>query len=822
MSGTGEKPNNELYELNALLSGVEASEESLDDILAEIYGKKSGQKPEDPETPAPEETPTVEPPPPEAPAEESEDETPSPGLVSPTPWRTDPPPEVETPPVVRDDDEEQPDVLSDPKPKKQGRSKLVVFPGADVPDEPDAPPEPPSPSAWVEPKEDELPPIVVEGVFPDPEPARPDGYTPGKKARDRKTRKSVQDRRETYRAAPAEPVEEPAEGQKGGRFARWRAQADAFADNMFSQAPRSDEDTEMAEKYIPGTDEEAAPVKPKKERRPQKERPPEEDIHPRELSHIFFTGLNFMNRRVIILLALTLITAYLAIAAGNSLPLPDILRSQPTVLAGVQLWLLGWCIVFSLDVIWMGIACLADGLLTLHTVADFAVLFTVADAVQFCAVGREGPMPYCAPACLILLCLTWGAYDRKLGNYRATRQAALTQEPHRITKDEQLWNARDTFTKERGDAQDFGAQIQAPSGADLIQTRFAPVILLAAFLLSFLASVARGRPGSFLWCLSTILVATSPLSAVLCYSQPWLRLTRRLEKCGAAVAGWPGVKASAGNAGILISDTDLFPTGSVQFNGIKVYGDIPLEKLAGCAASLIRTSGSGLADLFDGLVRTQGGFYRRVDNFQCYEAGGLSGDIRGEHIMVGSASFMAVMDIPLPQDLKVKNAVFCAIDGSLRGIFALNYAKTNSVRPAILSLLQTRLIPVLVPRDFNITPAMVRQKMKLPVEKMEYPPVERRMELTETEQDHALILNAILSRDSVESYAETIVGCRRLRSCARTSAWLSIAASLVGLVLGFYLVTMQAYSSLSAINVLAFLALWLIPNLMVSGNVNRY
>ena len=41
MSGNGEKPNNELYALNDMLEGVEPAEESLDDILAEVYGRKN-------------------------------------------------------------------------------------------------------------------------------------------------------------------------------------------------------------------------------------------------------------------------------------------------------------------------------------------------------------------------------------------------------------------------------------------------------------------------------------------------------------------------------------------------------------------------------------------------------------------------------------------------------------------------------------------------------------------------------------------------------------------------------------------------------------
>ena len=193
-----------------------------------------------------------------------------------------------------------------------------------------------------------------------------------------------------------------------------------------------------------------------------------------------------------------------------------------------------------------------------------------------------------------------------------------------------------------------------------MQARVAPILLLAAVVLAFLASVGHGRPEQFLWCLSAILIASSPLSALLCYGQPWLRLTRRLEKCGAAVAGWPGVR-----------DLRRHRRRVAQRRGPVPHRHRPVQrhqglrrhlpgKLVGCAASLIRVSGSGLSDLFDGLVRTQGGFYRRVDDFQCYEAGGLSGNIRGEQIMVGSSAFMTVMDVPLPQDLKVKNAVFFA------------------------------------------------------------------------------------------------------------------------------------------------------------------
>ena len=51
---------------------------------------------------------------------------------------------------------------------------------------------------------------------------------------------------------------------------------------------------------------------------------------------------------------------------------------------------------------------------------------------------------------------------------------------------------------------------------------------------------------------------------------------------------------------------------------------------------------------------------------------------------------------------------------------------------------------------------------------------------------------------------------------------LCLIAALIGLILGYYLTTVQAFTSLAPVNVLFFLVLWLIPTLLISGNVNRY
>ena len=186
-----------------------------------------------------------------------------------------------------------------------------------------------------------------------------------------------------------------------------------------------------------------------------------------------------------------------------------------------------------------------------------------------------------------------------------------------------------------------------------------------------------------MWCLSATFTAAAGFGGALAYGRSFHKVARRVSQSGGALAGWPGAAGSRRGNRVLITDLDLFPPGFVELNGIKVFGDFSVERVVGYTATLIRDSGCGLEKLFHDLLRTQGAIFRRADSLCCYEGGGLSANIRGDQVLVGSAAFMNLMEVPLPQGLNVKNAVFCAIDGELAGIFALNYTLPDTVFPSL-------------------------------------------------------------------------------------------------------------------------------------------
>ena len=56
----------------------------------------------------------------------------------------------------------------------------------------------------------------------------------------------------------------------------------------------------------------------------------------------------------------------------------------------------------------------------------------------------------------------------------------------------------------------------------------------------------------------------------------------------------------------------------------------------------------------------------------------------------------------------------------------------------------------------------------------------------------------------------------------RLSAGLACLGSAVGALLGFYLTFMAAYASLTAMNVMLFLLMWLVPTPLISNWVDKY
>lgn len=462
-----------------------------------------------------------------------------------------------------------------------------------------------------------------------------------------------------------------------------------------------------------------------------------------------------------------------------------------------------------------GVRRLAAGRCTAPLLTTLAALASAADcALCLFSEGRTAVPPYAAAASLSLAFAQWGISREARGDYDSLRVASLDEHPPYLVTE----TGRGAC-KQRGSLRGFYTTARRTDYAARLQTVFLPLILTASVVFAGLTSLGRGRGADFLLHWSVLLTAGATCSLPLCWGLPWSRLTRRQQKSGCAVAGWDGAARIGKRRRLILTDTDLFPPGTIRLNGVKVYGE-EVGKVSAYAAAVSRGAGCGLTRVFEGLAVGENAPREEANDLSFYEQGGFGGTIRGESVLLGTASFLRKQDVRLPGNINLKTGIFLAIDHRLAAVFAVKYEAAENVDYALRIMRRSRVTPILAARDPNITPALLKRKFYKNL-KAEYPALTDRVALSEAEEDRGLP-RALLLREGLLPYAEAVVGSRRLRTAVRRAVWLSLAGSAVGLLLTAYLVSLQKFDLLTPLSLIVFLLLWTLPVLLLSDWTGRY
>ena len=458
---------------------------------------------------------------------------------------------------------------------------------------------------------------------------------------------------------------------------------------------------------------------------------------------------------------------------------------------------------------------LREGCCTGALLISLAVPVSAADCL-LCLfhAGRTAAAPYAPAVSAALFFAQLGISRESRGNSDSFRTASLDDHPPYLVTE----TGRGAC-KQRGSLRGFYTTARRNDYALRLQTVFLPLILMASLVFAGLTSLGAGRGSDFLLNWSATLTAGATFSLPLCWGLPWARLTRRQQKSGCAVAGWDGANRIGKRRSLILTDSDLFPPGTIRLNGVKVYGE-ELGKASAYAAAIAHEAGCGLERVFDALAVGEGAPRETAGDLSFYEQGGFGCTIHGESVLLGSASFMRKQSVRLPGNINLKTGVFLAIDHQLAAVFAVKYEAAESVDYALRMMRRSRIMPILAVRDPNITPALLKRKFQKRL-KVEFPDLTGRVALSEAEEDRGLP-RALLLREGLLPYAEAVVGSRRLRTAVRRASWLSMIGSAAGVLLTAYLVSLQKFDLLTPLSLSVFLLLWTLPVLLMSDWTGRY
>lgn len=478
------------------------------------------------------------------------------------------------------------------------------------------------------------------------------------------------------------------------------------------------------------------------------------------------------------------------------------------------------CLVLELTIVMLGLDIFTNGIMSLlrnrpglWTMVSFSCVAAALDAVVSYAVGTAGwGLPFCGAAGLSMTFALWGALLTAKGLRLSSKAQELAEDPFCVSAEAGVLDEGAALIKRKRGTEGWLRRCEEPDAAENIFSSLAPWFIAACLLLSLVAAAVTKSWTSFFRILAAISACTAPFAAFLSCAMPYAMMARRVFRSGAAVAGWPGIRDVGRASRLVVTDTDLFPSDAVSIESIRILDGMKPQRVIAAAGSLVCASGSGLSPAFLELMRKNGCTMLRVEDFCCHEGGGLTSLIEGLEVICGSAGFMRLMGIMIPQKLASRSSVFIAMNGVLTGIFNIKYEPQGAVRAALAGLLHSRRDPLFAVRDFLVTPLMLRQKFRMPTDGFDFPPFARRYEVSGAEPGEDSVISALLSREGLGSFVEVADCGRRAYLASALGTALSVVCAVVGVALFFVLTVTGGAVTVS--NVMLYMLLWLAPVLV--------
>lgn len=546
------------------------------------------------------------------------------------------------------------------------------------------------------------------------------------------------------------------------------------------------------------------------------------EMVPAKAAKLYSSQIRPLKLRAFLSLIFTLVLAIISYLYCGGHALAGSMADNITVTSLMCLVLELAVILFGLDIFTAGLTSLFRGNAGGRSLVSLSCLFSAIDALVIAITGSgEWGIPFCAVSAASMTFALWGARLTCTGRSRTFRSLAKCKTPFSVTCEPDIVDDGEILLKAAKTPESFVRRTEAADNAESAYSVCAPFLIVAALILSILATYGNGSVGSVMHCVSACFAACASFSSMLCFALPFCVSARRLRRSSAAIAGYEGCRSIGSCRRVAITDHDIFPEGTVSVTGIRILEGVFNNKVISYTGSVIDASGCGLSGAFAEVMLKNNCTVQRVDDFASHEGGGLTASIKGEKVYVGSSGFMSLMGIRMPQNLKSKTSVFVAISGHLVGIFAVKYVPIISVQDALVTLMHSKRSPLFAIRDFNVTPLLIRQRFRMPTEGFDFPSYSERYRVSAAVPGERSAVSAVMSKDGIGPFVEIAERGRRIYAAARLGVLTSLLCSFIGLALMFLLCWLGAFDSANVANLTTFMLLWLLPVLVASFALRR-
>ena len=380
------------------------------------------------------------------------------------------------------------------------------------------------------------------------------------------------------------------------------------------------------------------------------------------------------------------------------------------------------------------------------------------------------------------------------------------------------------YTKRTGFVTNFLHLSYTPDPSEELAVRISPYIAVFSLLCGIVYGViTKDIPGAAsAWALTACVGA--PVVCLLAVNLPMFRLCEQVIRRGAMITCYETVRQFCDTNAVMIDSSQLYPKGSVTFNGMKTFKQTKLDDaLSACAAIMYAVNGT-LTDVFEDMIHFNRDKLPKVESVIYEDGRGLVGWVKGSRVLIGNRELLAAHNITPPEpaleERHRKNGfdiAYISVSGELIAMLILKYTPRADIVHELRTLEDNGVSFIIRTVDPNITKEAVAEKFYLYHRCVTVLPtglgnICHEVMSSADESTRAYLVTG----GKLSAFARAVSGCIRMRTNVSFTKIIQSIAVFLGLGIFTVICFVSGFEKLGCVEILIYLAFWASAALGVS------
>ncbi len=308
------------------------------------------------------------------------------------------------------------------------------------------------------------------------------------------------------------------------------------------------------------------------------------------------------------------------------------------------------------------------------------------------------------------------------------------------------------------------------------------------------------------------LLLTTPLCSLFTIIVPYYRFSRKMSRNESALLSLDALDSLTESKKLSFSDEDLFPQKGVTLASIRTYGNHQIDHTLLYAARIFRQCGGPLARVFEESLQQISDADLQTPLSLKMQENGISTQIDGNEILVGTKEFMVAYDFGYIKDdiddtfeQSSGRIMYMTVGDEIAAKFYIRYTLSRSFERILRAFGRDSVETVVFTRDPNLNDAFLAALLKKPIAHLHI------RQMTDAEQTLAEVDSDLISNTSVSGLLRSFFTCRNLKNRIRWNNLIKLLTIAVGLAVSLILAFNAALPAFSPLFIFVYQLVWLLP-----------